>query len=81
MVKLLIQISFVAHFVSMSLWIGGLMFNLLRAEMHFRSGEGLRGLVAIVDTERAERKAFLPTGLFFGVSGIAPGDGRAGAVG
>lgn len=65
----LIQLTFVVLTTSMTLWIGGLMFNLLRAEMHFRSGEALRILVAVVDTEWAERRILLPAGLLFGASG------------
>lgn len=51
--------------VSLTTWVGGLIFNWIRTEIHFRSDSTQRRFVGVVDTAWAERRVLLPSAFVF----------------
>lgn len=51
--------------VCLSLWSGGLVSVLLRAESSFRNGDPYRQLVAVIDTKWAQDKLLLPSAFLY----------------
>lgn len=54
--------------VSLTTWVGGLIFNWIRTENYFRSDDANRMLVGVMDTAWAERRVLLPSAFVFATS-------------